>query len=50
MSETIKEIYGSLNKLDDLRKLISESEDGESSWLEFKAIKRQPNEKKTKSS
>lgn len=45
MSETIKEIYGSLNKLEDLRKLISESEDGESSWLEFKAIKRQPNEK-----
>ncbi len=45
MSETIKEIYGSLNKLDDLRKLISESEDGESSWLEFKAIKRQPNKK-----
>ena len=45
MSETIKEIYDSLNKLDDLRRLISESEDGESPWLEFKAIKRQPNEK-----
>lgn len=45
MSETIKEIFASLNKLEDLQKLVSESEDGESPWLEFKAIKRQSNEK-----
>ncbi len=43
MSNAIETIFDSLNKLDDLQKLVSESEDGESPRLEFKAIKRPPN-------
>ena len=37
----IKRKYDSIKHLDDLRSLISESKDGESSWFELKAINNQ---------
>ena len=33
--------YDSINSLDDIKTLISNSKDGETPWLEFKGIKKE---------
>lgn len=40
-SNYVRQKYDSINNLDDLRKNISNSKDGETPWLEFKAINNQ---------
>ena len=39
-SNYVRQKYDLIKSLDDLVSLISDSKDGESSWLEFKAIKK----------
>lgn len=41
MKSRVKEIFDNINSLDDLRKWVSESADGESLWLEFKSIRKE---------
>lgn len=39
-SNHVRQKYDSINNLDDLGEIISDSKDGETPWLEFKTIKK----------
>lgn len=41
MKSRVREIFDSIKSLDDLRRWVSESKDGESLWLEFKSIRKE---------
>jgi|GEM_PF-1398798 len=47
-SNYVRQKYDSINNLDDLKKFISNSKDGETPWLEFKAIKKEKGTQKNK--
>lgn len=41
MKSRVREIFDSIKSLDDLRRWVSESKDGESLWLEFKGVRKE---------